>query len=233
MRSIIIATAAAALFISGPVFAQSQDVRIKTLKVKNKGNIQGQQQGQQQKQQQGQQQKQGIRNSGNSRSSSRASGNRQRQGIKNSGNSRNYNRNRNSARGNKTNVTVEGDDIPPAAYAPNINLTSSNCIGSASASGGGGGIISIGFGATFTYESCLKNEVAKTLIAMGRKEEAFRVLASIDYIGKHIGKPKQKASLVRVSAGQKVAAVPAGGCYRYDPVSAPYPQKGQAPCENY
>lgn len=89
------------------------------------------------------------------------------------------------SKGNTTSTTVkvEGDRIEAEpAIAPNVTLTSANCIGSISGSGAGGGVISIGLGGTFQYEDCLKNEVAKTFISMGMNKEARDLLLSVGFV---------------------------------------------------
>lgn len=80
-----------------------------------------------------------------------------------------------------TSISHKTDAEP--AQAATVNLTSSNCIGSAGI-GGGAALFSFTLGWTREYENCLKNEVAKTLISMGEEAAAKKVLMSIDYIGK-------------------------------------------------
>lgn len=103
------------------------------------------------------------------------------------------------AQGQKTNtrlsVNVRGDDVRPPAYAPNVSLTSSNCIGSNGASVGALGIASIGIGWTKEHVSCLKNEIAKTLFAMGKPKEAFALLRSISFVNSAVGGPRQTSAV--------------------------------------
>jgi len=94
-----------------------------------------------------------------------------------------------------TSVNVAGDDIDPPAYAPNVSLTSSHCIGSAGGSGGGLGLFSVGFAMTTEVVNCFKIEVWKGLIGSKRFDEADKLLNSIDWYKEAMATPSGTATL--------------------------------------
>lgn len=67
--------------------------------------------------------------------------------------------------GNRTNVTVEGDDIDAEpAIAPGLAaLVGTQCKGSVSVSGAGGGLVSAGIGMTYDDKECNLREAIKLL----------------------------------------------------------------------
>lgn len=150
------------------------------------GQLQGQQQGQVQGQAQGQGQAQFSSNKNfNANQNSAYSGSAAGAAAFNKGN----------VFKNQTNVDASTDVEAEPAIAPNVTLTSANCIGSASAAGAGGGVVSLGFGVTISYDDCFKIEVAKTYIAMGLTDKATAVLESIEFVNEAVNPEPETVAL--------------------------------------
>lgn len=173
----------------------------------NQGQQQGQHQGQAQGQLQGQSQHSININSNKSSSSSRSSSSAAAGAAAGAAAV-----NKGNAFSSTTNVDASTRVDAEPAYAPNVSLTSSGCIGSVGVSGGGLGVFSVGFGTTWESEDCFKIEAAKVYLAIGDKAKAVAVLESIAYIGQAAGKGQAAAP-----ASAQVAVAETG--------SAPWPQR--------
>lgn len=95
--------------------------------------------------------------------------------------------NRGNSFSSSTSVDASDDIDAEPAYAPNVNLTSSGCIGSIGGSGGGMGLFSVGFATTMESRDCFKLEAAKIYLSMGDKAKAVAVMESVSYIGEAVG----------------------------------------------
>lgn len=84
--------------------------------------------------------------------------------------------------GQSTSVTNSTSVDAEPAIAPNVALTSANCIGSVGAGIGAGGVVSLGFGTTIADDDCFKMELAKIYFAIGNPTRGYQILESTRWV---------------------------------------------------
>ena len=97
--------------------------------------------------------------------------------------------------GNSVTVSNDTDVDAEPAYAPDVSLTSHDCIGSLGISGGGGGVFSFGVGTTRVYEDCELRELVKLAMTMGDIKLAKQLFFSISLVQKATAKPGHKVQV--------------------------------------
>lgn len=156
-------------------------------------------QGQAQQQQQGQQQKSINNNTNynaNSATAGAASASKAKAGAISGAAAGSY------SGGNSVTVSNDTDVDAEPAYAPDVSLTSHDCIGSLGISGGGGGVFSFGVGTTRVYEDCELRELVKLAMTMGDLKLAKELFFSISLVQKATAKPGHKVQVTE--AGEVV-----------------------------
>lgn len=104
--------------------------------------------------------------------------------------------------GNSVTVSNDTDVDAEPAYAPNVSLTSHDCIGSLGVSGGGGGVFSFGIGTTRVYEDCERRELVKLAKALGDDVAARKLFYSITLVQRAMSDPGHKVQVTE--AGEVV-----------------------------
>ena len=156
-------------------------------------------QGQAQQQQQGQQQKSINNNTNynaNSATAGAASASKAKAGAVSGAAAGSY------SGGNSVTVSNDTDVDAEPAYAPNVSLTSHDCIGSLGVSGGGGGVFSFGIGTTRVYEDCERRELVKLAKALGDDVAARKLFYSITLVQRAMADPGHKVQVT--DAGEVV-----------------------------